>query len=254
LKKLLVMTGVSTASKVSSMFSMSTLWPFSMANSSVETILGLDSLVTWRSFLTSLPLIQAIPWSWGSSIRLHLSELVRMAPFCTLVGSLGRPSLTQEATVAASIMTLRGSVRPGVIGIPFESMNWCQSLISSALYFEVNGPAYEQKAEKKSTSPTRTSYSTFIVPTVSFHSAAEAARALISLFAKASFVLHLSDSRMAASLSAMALLNWFSRSSTISLRAWTFSLTALSLVLAPSSLAFASASSCLFGSTIDTTS
>lgn len=60
-------------------------------------------------------------------------ELVRMAPFCTDVGSAGRPSRTQPATSASSTSSFSGSLRPGLMGTPRARRNRSQSATSRSL-------------------------------------------------------------------------------------------------------------------------
>jgi hypothetical protein len=60
---------------------MRTGFPFSTDVSIVLGILGLESLVTFRSFDSQVFLSQTMPYSYGSIIREYRSEFVRIAPF-----------------------------------------------------------------------------------------------------------------------------------------------------------------------------
>jgi len=136
-----VMTGVSTASMLSPMFSTSTEEPASMARSMAVTIVSEPMRSTVRLFFDSRSLIQTTPCSWGSIMSVQRSELVRIVPFCTDVGSEGRPWRTQPATIASSTSTFSGSVSPGVIGMFLSLMYLPHSLMRSARNLEVKGPA-----------------------------------------------------------------------------------------------------------------
>lgn len=142
----LVMMGPSTASMVSPMFSISTEWPASMARSMMVIMLSAPmrttcsthseltsalsvaatagkgimlshtpdqttALRTCRLFLLSRSLIHSTPCNCGSIISGQRSLLVRIMPFCMLVGSEGSPCRTQPAIAALSTSSDKGSAR-----------------------------------------------------------------------------------------------------------------------------------------------
>ena len=248
-----VTVGMSTASMLSPMFSMSTLVPFSMAFSMMSAVFGAPMRTTCRLFFASRSLIHAMPCSCGSHIRGQRSELQVMVPFSMDVRSEGKPSPTHPAIVAGSTRTFSTSM-PSVIGIPFSTMFFWNADTSSLRNCAVNGPEYVTNAAANRQSPTSTPASILSCATVFFHCSPDAASAFTSRFASPSLMSSFAFSSMAPFFSASASSNWRSRSATSAFRFATFSCTAASLVFASSSCAFASASSWRFGSIIVMTS
>jgi len=115
----LEITGIKIASIDSSIFSIITEHPCSIAKSKSLLILADPSLTHLSLFFFSFSLIQTFPYNYGSMINGYLSEFVKIVPFSVDTASDGNPSLFHNAIVASSVKILIG-LTSGEIGILFS--------------------------------------------------------------------------------------------------------------------------------------
>mmetsp|Transcript_27855 Transcript_27855/g.46607 ORF Transcript_27855/g.46607 Transcript_27855/m.46607 type:complete len:276 (+) Transcript_27855:1278-2105(+) len=242
-------TGSSTASMSSPMFSMSSGSPFSIHCSTVSMYLACDSWMILSPLVSSRFMIQLMPCSCGSIMRLHRAALVMMAPFSMDSGSVGRPSLFHAAR-PASVDSRSRTFIPSVMGMARSITSFSHfSKKREKRNLELKGPRYDTNDDAKSTSPTSfssiTANSVMAVPQRLFSEDSP----LTNLSARSAFCCVLSACAMAPFLSCVAFIRFSSNAATLACSSPTFARIPVSFLLAPSSFLFASARLARLGAT-----
>ena len=140
MKTFLPIIGDNVASIISSKFSKTTVLPSSIHSPIILINFLLFILNNVRPLSFSFSFIHFIPCNWGSIIKDHLSEFVKIVAFSIETGSAGNFWLFHFAFSASFVKILRGSIAISLLGIWFASINSKKEALIPSLYFLGKGP------------------------------------------------------------------------------------------------------------------